>query len=642
MNREGKKCVIYVRVSTDMQIDGFSLDGQRNTLKRFVEREGMILVNTYEDAGKSGKSIEGRPAFQNMLKDIQNGLEIDYVLVYKLSRFGRNAADILNSLELIQSYDINLIATEEGIDSSQTSGKLLISVLSAVSEIERENIIEQTMNGRKEKARQGGWNGGFAPYGYSLINGELVIEPKESEVIKKIFAMYLSNDFIGPMGIAKELNMLGIKKKVRQNGSLEVWTRSLIKNVLDNPVYAGKIAFGRRKKQRIKGTKNLYETVRTNEYILADGNHEAIIDIDTWEKVCEKRKERGVSSVSSVGYNRIHLLTGVLKCPRCGGAMYAQKNSWIMIDGTYKENFRYQCLNRHRENGHQCDYSGSIRKENIEPFIVNIIKGLITNKEFAAQIKELIGCEIDTSKLEDEKRRYEAKLNEILTTKEYLEREIDNQPLDNKHRDRIIKDLTKRLYGMYDSIDEIEQKIKDVNLRISGIKNNEITIEKVFKILANFNDLYDIISDQEKKELLAYLIKEIHLYEEGTLDNPIKSIVLNFPVDYKNQSGDSIENEICLELSSESKYIKEIINDTTVEIEKSKKVKVTYKMIQEYVLNKYGFKVHTSYIAEVKRSHGLKMYDAPNAVETLKNPRKHPTQKAVKAIEEALNHFEII
>ena len=75
--------------------------------------------------------------------DIKNGLEIDYILVYKLSRFGRNAADILNSLEFVQSYGINLICIEEGIDSSQTSGKLLISVLSAVAEIERENIIEQ-------------------------------------------------------------------------------------------------------------------------------------------------------------------------------------------------------------------------------------------------------------------------------------------------------------------------------------------------------------------------------------------------------------------------------------------------------------------------------------------------------------------
>ena len=142
MNREGKKCVIYVRVSTEMQVDGFSLDAQRNTLKRFAEREGMIVKDIYEDAGKSGKSIEGRPAFTKLLNDIKDGLAIDYVLVYKLSRFGRNAADILNSLELIQSYDINLIATEEGIDSSQTSGKLLISVLSAVSEIERENIID--------------------------------------------------------------------------------------------------------------------------------------------------------------------------------------------------------------------------------------------------------------------------------------------------------------------------------------------------------------------------------------------------------------------------------------------------------------------------------------------------------------------
>ena len=65
-------------------------------------------------------------------------------------------------------------------------------------------------------------------------------------------------------------------------------------------------------------------------------------------------------------------------------------------------------------------------------------------------------------------------------------------------------------------------------------------------------------------------------------------------------------------------------------------------MIQEYILNKYGFKVHTFYIAEVKGNHGLKMYDAPNAVETLKNPRKHPTQKAIKAIEDALNYFELI
>ena len=69
---------------------------------------------------------------------------------------------------------------------------------------------------------------------------------------------------------------------------------------------------------------------------------------------------------------------------------------------------------------------------------------------------------------------------------------------------------------------------------------------------------------------------------------------------------------------------------------------VTYKMIKEYIEAKYGFKVHIAYIAEVKRDLGLPMYDAPNAVEELKQPRKHPTAEKVEAIKDALQHFEVI
>ena len=72
------------------------------------------------------------------------------------------------------------------------------------------------------------------------------------------------------------------------------------------------------------------------------------------------------------------------------------------------------------------------------------------------------------------------------------------------------------------------------------------------------------------------------------------------------------------------------------------KERVTYKMIKEYIEAKYGFKVHTAYIAEVKRNLGLPMYDAPNAVEELKQPRKHPTPEKVEAIKDALKHFEVI
>lgn len=89
---------------------------------------------------------------------------------------------MLNSLQLMQDYGVNLICVEDGIHSSKEAGKLMISVLSAVAEIERENILVQTMEGRRQKAREGRWNSGFAPYGYKLVNGELHIADDEAEI----------------------------------------------------------------------------------------------------------------------------------------------------------------------------------------------------------------------------------------------------------------------------------------------------------------------------------------------------------------------------------------------------------------------------------------------------------------------------
>ena len=88
-----------------MQVDGYSLDAQKEKLKRYAEFQNMEIVNEYSDEGKSGKSVEGRPEFQRMLDNIENGTnEVQFVLVFKLSRFGRNAADVLNSLQRMQDF----------------------------------------------------------------------------------------------------------------------------------------------------------------------------------------------------------------------------------------------------------------------------------------------------------------------------------------------------------------------------------------------------------------------------------------------------------------------------------------------------------------------------------------------------------
>ena len=115
----------------------------------------MEIVGEYSDEGHFGKNIKGRQEFMQMLNAIEDGKDgVDFVLVFKLSRFGRNAADVLSSLQLMQDYGVNLICVEEGIDSSKEASKLLISIIAAVAELERENIRVQTMAGREQKARE--------------------------------------------------------------------------------------------------------------------------------------------------------------------------------------------------------------------------------------------------------------------------------------------------------------------------------------------------------------------------------------------------------------------------------------------------------------------------------------------------------
>ena len=257
-----KKCYIYTRVSTAAQVDGYSLEAQQERLREYADYKNLEIAGEYCDAGKSGKSIEGRLDFQRMMDDIASNKDnISYVLVFKLSRFGRNAADVLSSLQFMQDYGVNLISVEDGMDSSKDAGKLIITVLSAVAEIERENILVQTMEGRKQKAREGKWNGGFAPYGYKLVNGKLEIAEDEAEAVRMIFNLYVNSE-MGSNAIAKYLEQQGIKKKARQNGSNTMFSAHLIRLILDNPVYCGKIAFGRRSNEKIKGTRNQYHIVK--------------------------------------------------------------------------------------------------------------------------------------------------------------------------------------------------------------------------------------------------------------------------------------------------------------------------------------------------------------------------------------------
>jgi len=130
----------------------------------------------------------------------------------------------------MQDFGVNLICVEDGIDSSKDAGKLMISVLSAVAEIERENIRVQTMEGRIQKAREGKWNGGFAPYGYQLVDGKLFINEEEAVAIRTIFDQYV-NTTIGANGLSKYLENHGIRKIPRLNCHRKILKRRTKKKI---------------------------------------------------------------------------------------------------------------------------------------------------------------------------------------------------------------------------------------------------------------------------------------------------------------------------------------------------------------------------------------------------------------------------
>lgn len=536
-----KNCYIYTRVSTSMQVDGFSLDAQKEKLRRYAEFQEFTVAGEYSDEGKSGKNIEGRPEFQCMLSDIASGKDnVEYVLVFKLSRFGRNAADVLSSLQLMQDYGVNLICVEDGIDSSKDSGKLMISVLSAVAEIERENILVQTMEGRKQKAREGKWNGGFAPYGYELVDGELKIADDEAEIIRIIYDKFIHTT-MGAGTVARYLNRQGYVKKKRQNGTLDSFTAHFVKIVLDNPIYCGKIAFGRRKTEKIQGSRNQYHVVKQEEYPVYDGIHDAIISEEDWLLAQEKRKRTGVKNEKIYSVEHQHLLSGILKCPECGAGLYGSVNRKRKKDGSfYRDYWYYACKHRLEYDGHKCTYKKQIHQDKVNDAVVEVIRHIVKNSQFDTAIKEKLEASVDLETYENEEKSVKAQIKQLTVAKDRLGNQIDRLDYSDKYYEQKYNDMQNRMDSLYDEIAEANSTLETLQMQINGIREQQISQQRVYEFLEMFDIMYDDFTEVEKKEFFNSFIKRIEIHPQPLENGQIlKSIQFRFPVYYHGNEVDT-------------------------------------------------------------------------------------------------------
>lgn len=557
--KKPERCYIYTRVSTAMQVDGYSLDAQKDKLRGHAKLNGMTVVGEYSDEGKSGKNTEGRPDFVRMLNDIESHKDkVDVVLVVKLSRFGRNTAEILSCIQTMENHGVGLICTEDYINSLYGSGKLIISVLSAVSEIERHNIKYATMSGRVQKAKSGKWNGGFAPYGYKLIDGELHIAEDEVDVIKIIYHKFVHEN-MGLAAIAKYLNTNGYKKKKRQNNTLDKFATSFIKGVLDNPVYCGKLAYGRRKTEKVLGKTEVYHIVKQSEFPVYDGVQEAIITEEEWFAAQAKRKLKGYKHEKVHSLDHEHILSGIVKCPICGSGLYgnvARKKKPIKAnaDGTtteyYKDYFYYACKHRLNINGHFCTYRKQWKEEKVNDAVAEVIKKLVSNPKFAEIIKDKIGSKIDTTDLEHERDALQQEYNQASGAKDRIGRQMDTLDITDRNYDKKYETLQARWNSLFDEMSDIEDKMEEIKTRIFNIEQDKITGKNIYKYLLYFNDFYDSFTDLEKKEFMNLLVERVDLYEEEQPDGRfLKHIKFRFPIffDDKEIEEISLDNETTLE-----------------------------------------------------------------------------------------------
>ncbi len=641
-----KSCYIYTRVSTEAQVDGYSLEAQMQALREYAEYRELKIAGEYCDAGISGTTIKGRPAFRQMMADVASQKDdISFVLVFKLSRFGRNAADIMRSLQILTDYDINLVSVRESIDSSTAGGRLTLAILSAVAEMEHENITVQFMAGRVQKIKNGGWTGGTVPYGYRVKEHKLCIEEYEAEVVRKMFELY-DQEGSTATSVAVALNK---SSYVKSNG--KPFTYEFVSGVLDNPIYYGRICYFRRTNRKDHNGNIIKQD--PNALISVEGKHEAIITEDLWNRVHEKRLQMAERYKKSAEVVNTHILSGIVMCPICGRPLTGQesKSKNYYTGGWYKSIYYYNCRYSGRQHGKVCAFDKLLNEEIIDGLVFRIIGKLRFYDEFKEAFEKATNERDTVETLEDRLVNLRTELRNAEFGKYKIGEQLDGlNPLKVGY-DKKYQKLSDKLDEIYDRIDDIEEEIIVTKKRIESSEKKRETDIQVTTFIDNVNLLLEKMTPEEKKELCQSFIERIDLFPQDRKDGKIiKSISFKFPIAFEGEEL-SVSNKedgffftldcskIDIELSEKGNIV------MRKQADGSRKVivrKGTYVAIKAYVMEHYKTKVSSLYIGQIKRKYGMDMRLHYNLAA---DPSKHVPQCPVekeKMILEALKHFDMV
>ena len=410
----------------------------------------------------------------------------------------------------------------------------------------------------------------------------------------------------------------------------------------------GKIAYGRRRTEKKQGTRNEMHVVEQSEFPVYEGQHEAIISEEDWYLVQEKRKINSFKREKVNNPDHAHILSGILKCPCCGKSMYGNIAKAHSKDK--KTRYYYYCKNTVTPTGHECSFRLNIEQTEINKFVAKVISAMVNNPRFVEAIQAKIGTAVDTEDMERQIAVLQGRLKQAFGTKSRLERQMDTLDINDAHYDRKILDLQRRYDEQYDTIEEIEVQIGELQSQIRSIQQEKISGDNIYRLLLAFDEVYHSATEAEQKEFMKAFIERIEMFPEKRKDGSwIKKIVFNFPVPVDGEEVKELPLET--ETTVEAVLLLSKLNvDRHIEVEVSMdeldvtaaESKATYNEIREHVWEHHQLKVSNLYIAQVKQKYGIIERENYNKAknENAKQP-KCPKEKE-DAIVEALKHFQMI
>ena len=528
---------IYVRLSQeDMRAgESLSIEHQKLILTKYVREQGWNLVDTYVDDGFSGTDFN-RPSVQRLLSDAQTG-RINLIICKDLSRFGRNYIEVGQYIDYIfPLHNIRFIALNDNVDTANRDSNAMemMPVINLLNEWHASSTSKKIKAVNLANAKAGKYTCANAAYGYTKADDEKhtpIIDPEAAEVVRRIFK--LRSQGMSPRAIGDQLNAENIpipsnyrcQKKgiVNTKYTRHLWTQVQIRQILDNPIYLGKLAMMRVTSVSYKNHKKVRKD--PSEWVVTEDTHEAIISQELWDKVREA--EKAVSHGKRDGKGVTQPLSGMLFCPDCGYKMKAAGRKRTLKSGELIRECYYNCSSYVLHGKELCS-THYISQKQIEAVIIADIRSmaeLVVKDEQTARAAFLSKKEQQTS------RQSKADIKKLNDSKHRLA-ELENL-MQSVYEDKVMGKIPEHICVSFLEKYEAEQQelravIADLEERLSAEKQDREDVEEFIRRLKKYVDV-QTLTRELGLELIEYVTvgaytpnepREINIYYKF-LDKPL-------------------------------------------------------------------------------------------------------------------------